>query len=89
MKARLELVNVDCGPTDCPVEERLELSMEFTLDRPLQHASWEIKVCRCLEVCRGVSIKSKITAQPGPTIITLLCHSYALPSMGTICVKSR
>ncbi|CAM9447944.1 unnamed protein product [Ascophyllum nodosum] len=42
-RARLELVDVDCGPSNCPVEERLELSMEFTLDRPLQHALWEIK----------------------------------------------
>lgn len=40
----LELLSMDCGPSDCPVGERLELSMEFTLDRSLGEASWEIKV---------------------------------------------
>ncbi|CAM9556932.1 unnamed protein product [Scytosiphon promiscuus] len=39
----LELVSVDCGPSDCPVEEGLEMSMEFALDRPLEGAWWEMK----------------------------------------------
>lgn len=42
--AHLELVRVDCGPSYCPVEARLELAMEYTIDRPLRDASWEIKV---------------------------------------------
>lgn len=40
----LQLLSVDCGPSDCPVDERLELSMDFSLDRPLRSASWEVKV---------------------------------------------
>ena len=40
----LQLLGVDCGPSDCPVDERLELSMDFSLDRPLRSASWEVKV---------------------------------------------
>lgn len=47
----LDLVSVDCGPSDCPVDERLELSMEFVLDRPLRGAWWEIKVCVCVHTC--------------------------------------
>lgn len=40
----LELVSVECGPSDCPVDERLELSMDFALDRPLTGAWWDVKV---------------------------------------------
>lgn len=40
----LELVSVECGPSDCPVDERLELSMDFALDRPLAGAWWDVKV---------------------------------------------
>lgn len=43
----LELLSVDCGPSDCPVDERLELSMDFALDQPLRGAWWEVKVRLC------------------------------------------
>lgn len=46
----LELISVDCGPSDCPVDEKLELSMEFALDRPLRGAWWSVKVCVCVVV---------------------------------------
>ncbi|CAM9801003.1 unnamed protein product [Ectocarpus fasciculatus] len=39
----LELVSVECGPSECPVDERLELSMDFALDRPLAGAWWDVK----------------------------------------------
>eukprot|EP00752_Nemacystus_decipiens_P010910 g9696.t1 len=39
----LELLSVECGPSNCPVDERLELSMDFALDQPLRGAWWEVK----------------------------------------------
>lgn len=51
----LQLLSVDCGPSDCPVDERLELSMDFSLEKPLRGASWEVKVrgpfCLIVVVC--------------------------------------
>ncbi|CAM9807904.1 unnamed protein product [Choristocarpus tenellus] len=39
----LELLSIGCGPSNCPVGERLELSMDFELSTPLSSAAWEIK----------------------------------------------
>eukprot|EP00903_Cladosiphon_okamuranus_P010472 g9908.t1 len=39
----LKVLSVECGPSDCPVDERLELSMDFALDQPLRGAWWEVK----------------------------------------------
>jgi len=40
----IQVQSVTVNPNECPVNERLDMTLDFSIDKPLTDAQWKLRV---------------------------------------------